>query len=189
MNPQDAMPADYGMYYDGCWMTHNKHGVGRIRVIDGRLYFEKNPGREDPIKVQGKSLSCWWPRPGAHNAKKQKRAVYIARRAMRNMRKSAIGGDHYFIKWGNPSRIEIMGTMRDGPLLTPLHDAMTSISNDGKAVAVARDIILAPNDYPSTYDVIFRGEEAGTYQHGVYTPLFSDNPLTGRILRQLEERQ
>ena len=189
MNPCDALTKDYSMYYDSCWMKHDKWGVGKVRVVGGELYFYQGTSVSDEAKkVTAKSLTCWWPRPGAHNVKTG--AVYIARRSMRNMRKSAIGGDHYFVKWGSPYGVKIMSALRDGPNLVPLHKAVEMVqSGKQTSVAVSRDVILTEHDDPNTCSVIFRGLESGTYSHGCYTPGFSESPLTGRILRQLEARQ
>lgn len=188
MNPSDALPQDYGMYYDGCWMKHTSLGIGRVRVVNGKMYFEKNPGQDEPKIVRSKYLTCWWPRAGAFNIVGKHKAVFIARRAMRNMRKSAISGDHYFTKWGSPT-CRIMETLREGPNLLPLQEAIDLLKKpEWISVAVARDIILTNGEIPDESIVIFRGEESGTYKYGCYTPMFSDNPLTGRILRQLEVR-
>lgn len=189
MNPADAKPQDWGMYYDSCWMKHTTLGVGRIRVINGKLYFEDEPGTEDPKQVKARFLTCWWPRPGAHNPVNSTHAIYIARRAQRNMRKSAIAGDHYFVKWGATHSMKTMQHLRAGPKLVPLHVAVEMLTKKERhSIAVSRDIILTRGEDVHNHAVIFRGEENGTYSMGCYTPLFSDNPLTGRILRQLEQR-
>ncbi|GAG31465.1 unnamed protein product, partial [marine sediment metagenome] len=106
MNPCDAMPKDFQMYYNGCWMEHATHGVGLVRVHDGVMYLDKENTGENSLRVKPSYLTCWWPRPGAFNCKNH--AVYIARRAMRNMRKSAVANDHYFIKWGSPYGKDVM---------------------------------------------------------------------------------
>lgn len=186
MNPSDALSQDYGMYYDNCWMRHTTHGIGRVRVVGGDMYLERQPGA-DPIQVQPKYLECWWPRPGAFNCGDH--AVYIARRAIRNMRKSATSGDHYFVKWGSPYGKEVMMCLKTGPNTETMDSAIDLIQKGRmSSVAVTRDIIIEPNDRKGEFNVIFRGMEAGTYtQDGGFIPLFSNNPWTHRILRQLED--
>jgi hypothetical protein len=190
MNPCDALTKDYGMYYNGCWMKHSVHGIGCISVVSDRMYWIGDPGGSgENLRVQAKSLSCWWPRPGAFNVKGS--AVYIARRAVRNMRKSAVGQDHYFVKWGNPYAMNVMLTLRDGPNHVTLRVAEAALS-DGRtattSVAITRDIIITHEEEKPNgrYTVIFRGLEAGTLHKGVFDPVFSGNPLTARVLRQLE---
>lgn len=190
MNPCDALPKDYGMYYDNCWMRHSTHGVGRVRIMDGDMYFEtfsKVPS--DPKRVNPRYLSCWWPRPGAFNIDGGGAAVYIARRAMRNMRKSAVANDHYFVKWGSPYLKDVMLTLRDGPNAVPLTEAQVMLkAGRAESVAVSRDIIIHPDndEFNDEYTIVFRGLESGRLVRGVYEPTFSASPLTGRILRQLE---
>jgi hypothetical protein len=187
MNPCDAMPKDFQMYYDNCWMVHTTLGVGRVRVIDGEMHMELLQGKKQSAAVNAKYLSCWWPRPGAFNLEDS--AVYIARRAIRNMRKSAMCGDHYFIKWGTPYQKDAMLLLRDGPNAIPLPEAVDLLKHKKySSVAVTRDIIIHPEDDPNTncFTVIFRGMETGRLVNGQYEPLFSGSPVTGRILRQLE---
>jgi len=185
MNPCDALTQDYGMYYDGCYMRHKTHGIGRIQVIGGDLYLSTSP-RSDPKLVKPSYLECWWPRPGAFNYKE--RAVYISRRAIRNMRKSAVGGDHYAVKWGSPYGMDIMMLLKEGVNSMSIEMGIQKL--DAKvmtSVAVSRDIILYPDEEPDNYVVVFRGMEVGTwYKGGGFTPSFSNNPLTPRVMRQLE---
>lgn len=187
MNPCDAMPKDFQMYYDNCWMKHSNHGVGRIRVIDGNMYMDMLTGKSGPIGVKPNYLVCWWPRPGAFQIGRD--AVYIARRAMRNMRKSAVSNDHYFVKWGNPYTKDVMLTLRDGPNCVPIPVAIARLKDKRiNSAAVTRDIIIHPEDEPNTncFVVVFRGMEAGRLVNGQFEASFSDSPLTGRVLRQLE---
>ena len=187
MNPSDAMPKDFQMYYDGCWMEHTKHGVGRVRVIDGTMYLDKDNGLTNAIRVKPAYLRCWWPRPGAFNCGNH--AVYVARRAMRNMRKSAVAGDHYFVKWGSPYGKDVMMTLREGANQLPLQEALELLrTKKMSSAAISRDIIIHPEDKPTidVQTVVFRGMNSGKLSGGIYEPLFSHSPLTGRVLRQLE---
>ena len=186
MNPEDALPEDWGMYYDGVWMRHDKYGVGRIEVLGGDLYLKRSV-YSDPIQVRAEYLKCWWPRAGAFNCGNH--AIYIARKAVRNMRKSAVAGDHYFVKWGTGFGIDIMEKLRSGPNCHSKVDA-TRLLEDGdmSSVAVTRDIIFTLcEDNPEKFIVIFRGMEVGTWSEiSGYTPQFSGHPLTSRVLRQLD---
>lgn len=185
MNPADALTADYGMYYDGCYMRHRNHGIGRIQVIGGDLYLCTSPNA-DPKLVKPSYLECWWPRAGAFNTKTH--AVYIARRAVRNMRKSAVGNDHYFVKWGTPYGVDVMTILQQGTNEIRMDKAIELLNNGSmSSVAVSRDIIISPEE-GDTYSVTFRGMECGTWSNGGFTPLFSESPLTARVLRQLEGR-
>ena len=190
MNPCDAMPKDYGMYYEGCWMYHNTHGIGRVSTIAGSksMWLDTTEGMEPPKKVKASALMCWWPRAGAFNVPNE--AVYIARRAIRNMRKSAVGQDHYFVKWGSPYAQEVMYTLKTGPNYVTLPEAVRQLSHSVRsAVAISRDVIVHFEDESKdneTLTVVFRGMEAGRIINGRYEPAFHDHPLTGRVLRQLE---
>ena len=188
MNPSDALPQDFGLYYDACWMRHKTHGIGMVRVINGDMYLEYTKDRSGPLQVQPKLLECWWPRPGAFNVGNG--AVYIGRRALRNMHKSAVCGEHYFTKWGMCSGVELMQLLRDGPNHVTVDEGLRLLAtNKRKSVAVSRDVILTPTTTDGTETaVIFRGMEVGFLKNGVYEPAFSNSPLTGRVLRQLENR-
>ena len=187
MNPADALPEDWGMYYDGVWMKHTKHGVGQINVIGGDLHFRKSPGCE-PIIVKAKYLSCWWPRAGAFNCGDH--AIYIARRAIRNMRKSAVAGDHYYVSWGSPYGKDVMMMLKGGPnYISPDEADRILRAGNMQSVAVTRDIIFTQCELdPEKVSVIFKGMEMGTWSANEgFIPLFSGSPFTPRILRQLEE--
>jgi hypothetical protein len=185
MNPADALTSDYGMYYNGCWMEHSKYGIGQISVNNSRMYLQVDHN-EEAIQVKPANLKCWWPRPGAYNVEGS--AVYIARRAMRNMRKSAVGNDHYFVKWGNAYAAPVMCTLRTGENQVGFAEAYKRMSTGmATSVAISRDIIIfRDTEVKGSYTVVFRGLEAGTLSDGAFDPIFSGNPLTGRVLRQLE---
>jgi hypothetical protein len=152
------------------------------------MYLQYLKGKKDMVCVKPAMLECWWPRPGAFNVKGS--AIYIARRAQRNMRKSAVSGDHYFVKWGTPYGKDVMVTLRDGPDTKTLRQAAKMLSTGSMtSVAISRDIIIYVEDdtLPDVYEVVFRGIECGKLVRGSYEPSFSDNPLTGRVVQQLEE--
>ena len=185
MNPSDALTKDWGMYYDGCWMKHRTLGVGRVLVAEKTLYLDRD---DAATKVDPEDLSCWWPRPGAFNVGKS--AVYIARRTIRNMRKSAVGGDHYYLKWGNPYACNVMETLKKGTNHVPLSLGLQMLDRgDVKAVAVSRDIIIK-RESATRYNVIYRGNEVGTWNPVLgFKPLFLGSPFTRRVMRQLEEME
>jgi len=187
MNPQDALPQDYPMYYNGCWMEHVDLGIGRVMVTGSRLYLDTDYGLSEATLVKAKDLICWWPRPGAFNGVRD--AMYIARRAQRNMRKSAMPNDHYYLKWGNPyGGSDMMQLLKEGANHIPIEDALEAFAKKKRtSAAVSRDIIIHPTDTdPKVCSVIFRGNEVGTLENGYFTPLFSSNPIDMRALRQLE---
>ena len=90
---------------------------------------------------------------------------------------------------GNAYSGDVMMTLRDGPNPTSLNRATKLLANGSvSSVAISRDIIIHIEDpmVPTTYTVVFRGIECGRIASGVFEPSFSDNPLTGRVIRQLE---
>ena len=183
MNPCDALPEDWSMYYNGCWMRHEKLGIGRVEVAGDLLLFYP-PGAPDYVIAKPKELSTWWPRAGAFNYNGN--AVYIARRNIRNMRKSAIGGDHYYVKWGKCPNSLVMQVLRDHDAYPSVHDAWALLRDGRKAVAVTRDIIFSDYD-DGECDVYFRGMEVGRMsQLCGFVPTFSASPWTRRVLHQLE---
>jgi len=189
MNPADALPKDYGMYYDGCWMRHSKHGVGRVNVIGGDLYLQ-TPGRANPLHVSPQYLEVWWPRARAANMESLSKAVYIGRKAARNMRKSAVSRDHYYVKWGGAMGMDVMLLLVNEQDYPSLEKASDMLANGWESVAVSRDIILTKDEDEGMLMVVFRGIEAGRLQvirgHGAFEPLFSGCPWTRPIVQQLE---
>lgn len=192
MNPSDALPQDWRMYYHNCWMEHTTLGIGMVAVSDNRLYFynyQNGDSSVDPVKVNAQDLKCWWPRPGAYNTKAGS-AVYISRKAIRTMRKSAVAGEHYVIKWGpRLGNIDLMVALRAGPSRHSISYA-AKVLKDGlvASVAVSRDLILAKDKFNNIV-VIFRGLEAGEYRDGEFVPSFTGSPLAKRVMMKLTQEE
>ena len=89
MLPTKARKSDWNLYYNRTWMNHVKHGPCYIRVGDGTFrghrLLESGQLSERGVTCLAKDLAPWWPRSGAFNG--DLGAVYITRRAQRNMRK------------------------------------------------------------------------------------------------------
>lgn len=188
MNPVDALAQDRRMYYHNTWMRHSKNGIGMMRVDEEghmRMYLFPNDMIEaEPVKVKPFDLSCWWPRAGAYNILNS--AVYISRRSVRSMRKSAVPAEHYHVKWGNHAITNnTMLFMRRGPEHQSLAAAIAALQGGKKeAVAITRDIILTRGDF-GELTVIFRGLLAGEYRNGEFIPTFNGSPLAKRVMYKL----
>jgi hypothetical protein len=197
MNPSDALTADRRMYYNNTWMLHK--GVPRkVQVASNKMYVWIDDDMEY-MPCTARSLKCWWPRAGAYNT--DSGGVYIARRGVRNMRKSATQDDHYFVKYGYTSIP--METLRDGPNHYGVAEGIDRLANismvsrynkhEANIVAVSRDILLVDSEETSSTDtllVIYRGLPAGRLTNvstaWAYEPSSSCCPLAGRVTRQLE---
>jgi hypothetical protein len=145
--------------------------------VDMYFYIYPNDRREDnPVLVKHTDLVCWWPRPGAYNTPRG--AVYIGRKAIRTMRKSALPNEHYNIRYGTVGRVwEIMLILRKGPERQDLNFAVKVLNEElSPSVAITRDIILARGKFGEIL-VIFRGLYAGDYQNGEFISTFPGSPL------------
>lgn len=180
MNPKDARVVDWPMYYGGTWMEHSEFGPGYVEVRDEKLFFKKN--REEPlIRVSSKDLSCWWPRSGSYNTPNG--AVYIARQAARNMRKSAVQGDHYKLVYGY-THGDTVSLMVNGPDYVDVETALKMMKkNVSTSIAVTRDIILHNSEYG--IQVIFRGNNAGVLDTTGFRPHIPADPLAKRAYVKL----
>jgi hypothetical protein len=184
MNPVDANKGDWRMYYDGTWMCHSEMGVVYIRVIGDTFYAcDRGDPDHEKIAVSAKDLVCWWPRAGSYNAGNG--AIYVTRKAHRNMRKSATNGDHYQVQWGY-YRGDALKSMRNGPDYMTTADAMMCIrKNVAKSVAVSRDIILSMKG--DKIEVVFRGNPTGTIDDNGYDPYIMGDPLSKRAYYKLAQ--
>jgi hypothetical protein len=183
MLPSEALPEDWRMYYNNCWMRHRRHGIGLIQIVGGMFYLYTFPDdvmESEPQRVNHEALECWWPRPGAYNTPQG--AVYIARKSTRTMRKSATMGDHYYVSWGSKRGTNgymPMLVMRRGADFVDIPFGLKVI-NDGlsNSVAVSRELII--NRTPTKeLQVLFRGREVGVMQNGDFIPLV-DSPMSRR---------
>jgi len=101
MNPIDAPPEDWPLYYSGTWMMHSRYGAGYVDTqtnIEGevelKFYNDKSKGRV----VQGKDLTLYFPEAGAYNTRRG--GFVLFRRAQRSMRKSASYPNTYYTAVG-----------------------------------------------------------------------------------------
>jgi len=171
------------MYYANTWMDHVKYGPGLILVNDGQLRHTRGGPDDEPRKVKPDDLECWWPRSGSYNTPYG--AVYIARKAARNMRKSASMGDHYQLTYGRGMGGDIMRLMIDGPDYMSIKEAQRALAkNIAHSVAVTRDIILRQNEHEAV-EVIFRGNPTGTLTDLGFEPFIPNDPLSKRAYIKL----
>jgi hypothetical protein len=178
------------MYYEGAWMRHKAHGPGMVAVSGQTLYFYRYPnGRmeSDPLVVEPEMLQIWWPRSGSYNTPGG--AIYIARKAVRSMRKSAHAGEHYVIRWGKermPRGSNVMLALRAGHSLVDLDFALRAIKEKmTKSVAVTRDIILAKT--PDGLAVVFRGIKVGMLEDEDFVPDHPRSPIALRVTQKMQE--
>lgn len=182
MNPSQANKQDWRMYYSNTWMQHNKLGPGYI-TLDGRQFYWSRGGgaMQEIVPVSSDDLECWWPRSGSYNTPYG--AVYIARKAARNMRKSAAMGDHYQVMYGRTSG-DFIHLMIDGPAYVSIKEAQKAMQQKlTTSVAVARDIILAHLD--NSVEVIFRGNPCGILRDTGFDAYVPDDPLSKRAYAKL----
>jgi len=182
MKPSQANKQDWRMYYADTWMNHVKYGPGHIYVRDGQLTHTRG-GRNDPTRdVEPDDLECWWPRSGSYNTPRG--AVYIARKAARNMRKSASYGDHYQLTYGRGDGGDVLRLMIDGPDYLSVKEARAALRrNITASVAVTRDIILAMQDEHIV--VVFRGIHTGVLTDNGFEAYIADDPLSKRAYVKL----
>ena len=120
MKPSDVPVRDWQMYYAGTWMKHAVHGPALVSVRAADLMVNVH-GEE--VLVDPSDLECWWPRSGSYNTPLG--ALYISRKAARNMRKSASWSDHYVCTYGRTERgIDGMKLMVRGPNYMSVEAAM-----------------------------------------------------------------
>lgn len=180
MKPSHALQRDWPMYYAGTWMNHREYGPVAVSVNGEGL--EVTVGT-DTIPADPNDLECWWPRSGSYNTKMG--AVYIARKAARNMRKSASWGDHYTCTFGRTVRgSDPLSLMVRGPNYISVEAALELLTLEvTESVAVTRDIILRATD--SNIEVIFRGNATGTLTKDGFEPYVPLDPLSKRAYVKL----
>lgn len=180
MKPSDALTRDWPMYYAGTWMKHKFYGPVPVSVYDGKLFVEAHGGRHP---AEPHHLECWWPRSGSYNTKMG--AVYIARKAARNMRKSASWNDHYTCTYGRTMRgADPLHLMVRGPNYIAVDAAMELLTLEvTESVAVTRDIILKAGD--KDVEVIFRGNPTGILTADGFEPYVPLDPLSKRAYVKL----
>lgn len=185
MNPVDALPRDYGLYYDNTFMWNTKRDRAvYVTLGEGGGLREQLTRQGRKLRVDPEDLKCWWPKSGAYNINGQ--GVYIARRARRNMKKSPY--DHYYVLYGDqrlPGNIlwEVLKGQNQlgiGPAMEVLDKRLM------RSVAVAHDLILLARA-PGVYRVVYKGIEAGNIVDGAFRPTWNDAPASKRVAVLLAE--
>ena len=184
MKPSQANKQDWQMYYANTWMNHVKYGPG-IVIVDPDGLQHTRGGEEDKLRrVKPDDLECWWPRSGSYNTPYG--AVYIARKAARNMRKSASMGDHYQLIYGRGDGGDILRLMIDGPDYMSVAEGVRTLRKQVCiSVAVTRDVILAQQPNTDIIEVVFRGNVTGTLSDDGFEPLIPQDPLSKRAYIKL----
>jgi len=182
MRPTQALRKDWPMYYNDTYMLHKDLGVVRVQVNRTGGFVCTQPGVERWVPAKGSDLDVWWPRAGAYNTPTN--AVYISRKAHRCMKKSAALNSHYFIKWGPPEKMSI--ALANGPNYLTWPTAKEVMEKGAKrSCAITREIIISKTMDPHVYELIYRGDEAGTLSRGIYEPKQGRAPSTKLVLHAL----
>lgn len=192
MNPSDAMPQDYGLYYNNTYMQHRTKGPVFVTAVPGELYAKPEKGRVGAVRPS--TLTPLWPRPGAYNyvaSNGTATAVFISRRARRSARRSA-STEHYHVSWSHSGNRTISGAMMWAAITeAPYPSASVALrrlrsrTNPTTAVAVSRDMILCKK---SNYiSVIVRGQVVGRIRNGVFVPSVEGTALCKVARMQLRE--
>lgn len=179
MNPVDALARDYNMYYNGTWMKHKPTGrIVNVQVGEGYQFSYQLPAGVKWHETKPEELECWWPRSGSYNIGEG--AVFIGRRARRNMKKSAY--DHYYVSWGyyRESPLKIMA---QNSKYLKFDDAVKCLNSGvSRSVAISKDIILSkPAGQPDDkFTVVYRGTEAGSLENNQFIPIYEGTPAAKR---------
>lgn len=165
MNPQDAPNADWRMYYNNTWMIHKKHGPCHVQVRmneeTGESFFQVVTTEEKTYKrINSKDLSLFFPLVGSFNVGGS--ALYLGRRAQRQMRKSASYPDTYYITWGSrrPNQLKLLKQVVS-PEYSSLESALEQVSNGTPSVAISRNWIIAQKT-STLFNLIYKGTSIGT---------------------------
>lgn len=185
MKPSDAKQQDWQLYYHQTWMMHSTHGPVLV-YVDGNSLVGFKPGenfdKDKRMTFRASCLTPWWPRGGAFNTAHS--AVYITRRAQRNMRKSAVGGGHYICTYGSLSGRNVMEVIAEPRPYYSVEEARELIFNPKtkrKRAAVTQDIILTQQvGVGDTLGVYFRGMYAGTLKDNWFEPIATGHPMGKR---------
>lgn len=190
MNPAEARPEDYNLYYNRTWMRHSTKGLFYVRVNEQKFRGQRSLGdghvdMEDYVTLGAKYLEPWWPRGGSFNT--QYGACYITRRAQRNMRKSATGGGHYIVTYGSMGG-DPMSVMakNDGYMSIQSFKLLAKMGKIMDA-AVTRDIIVAQVEGEQDMGVYFRGIYAGRLNGKAFDPVAHGHPMSKRAAIKLHQ--
>lgn len=192
MRPNEALPQDWGLYYNNTYMQHTQHGPVLIRSEAGCLYakvFTGGVSKWEPVSPD--DLYVWFPKTGSFNTKNS--ACYIARRAARQMRKSLTLGDLYYATFGanHTPMNSILKSLCSDKTYTSVRDATAAlVNNDYLARAISREIILTKSSLRSnTIQVIYKGKYVGdldnrTNKVNLAVPNAAINRIVVRKLRK-----
>ena len=200
MNPRDANPEDWHLYYHRTWMLSKKHGPIMV-YVDGTTFMGYRPMdvdtgilEEKPVKLDPMELETWWPRSAAYNwtYRGVTRACYLTRRAQRNMRKSATSNSHYVLGYGSYGGELMVLAAMPRPYPSPaqaLNRLRKASPTEVADLAVSQDLILSRP--PMTGDtlpplrVIFKGNYAGDLNGMSFDPIAPGHPLSKRAAIKL----
>lgn len=163
MNPVDASPADWRMYYHNTWMIHKTHGPCHVSVEydeeDGGSFFRINNGTKTFNRINSNHLMLWFPPVGAYNVGSN--AVYLGRRAQRMMRKSAAYPDTYYVQWGGRPNATTLLKALIAPVYHTCEDAINKLrQGEARSLAISRHIILWVHN--GRINVVYKGHEVAT---------------------------
>jgi hypothetical protein len=165
MKPTDALRRDYGLYYNGTLMRHDRHGIVAITADDGTLLMRtKKRGKWTPVEPA--SLTPFWLRPGAYNVRGG--AMYIARRARRSSRRS-MSPEHYQMMWPRRTNISL-DVLWEAALNMDeytTYDEFKACATQN--VAISPEIILTRDEEFRTY-VVTRGNKVGKIINDLFIP-------------------
>lgn len=182
--------ADYNLYFNGTYLKYQDRIWKAAPGADGgRTTLMLTHDRETIHvwrKPELRNVEVWWPRPGAYNYRGS--AAYIARKASRCMRKSCSPRHHYYLKWGGGGMggPDLIRYLRNGPNHMTYAAAKEALDKRlCTSVAVCRDLILTR--VKDGYDVVYRGEKAGSIIGGDYHPENHFSPVNKLVAMRLAE--
>jgi len=190
MNPADAPMQDWRMYYNNTWMIHERYGACLVSVLQddetGENFFKvTNTLGKNWNRINSNHLKLFFPPVGSYNVGTS--AIYLGRRAQRQMRKSACYPDTYYVAWGGrPSSTRILKSVVS-PVYPSVDEALPQLC-DGtrRATAISRNWILAPLSKEQV-SLIYKGVDVGTMTDKMRVELKSTTILPhDRLLRSLE---
>lgn len=186
MLPRDALPEDWRMYYNNCWMRHPELGVGLVSVIGSNFYLSPRGEADSQERVDYRVLEMWWPRAQASNSPTNG-AYFIHRKASRTMRKSATGGEHYYAGNGMISHSFVMSQLsKDKQMHCGKKLGKLVLNNDlAVSVAVSHNIILRRKR--NKFLVEFRGILLGELDDSGKIIAAQDTPLLRLAQRELDK--
>ncbi len=187
MNPEDALPQDYPLYYNGTFMRHAERGPVFVVAGDGGFVVKTRTGRQ--ARAAAQDLSPLWARPGSYNVSTPigERAIYLGRKGRRSARRSA-STEHYQVIWSASGDRRITKTIMWEAIMNegyPNAKKALAKLKEGESVAVSREMILHRKQ--KSVAVIIRGQVAGILIRGVFDPVLEGTALCKVARAQLRE--